>query len=253
MTDVRRARCARFVRFLRYASSAAFFLLSVPISVSSEGGLVIAAALAQSEAPADDGSPTAVQSVNPIERGWFIEADVGVTAFVNKIEDRRYEPGPQVAVIVGYDILPILNIGVGVSLWGGELSIDDSTPRPWGDLFVLTPTFRAQFAVFTTQRNFVWLRGDVGFGFGLPGELDGVDYAGNGPVFGVTAGYERFTKLRHFAIGVHGGVVILTQPGLGIGVTVTPTIQIYLLTRRLYLLLKYPAATCRLEASRGRG
>lgn len=166
-----------------------------------------------------------IRRVEPIERGWFVQADVGVTTFVNEIEGRRFGPGPQVGVFLGYDILSVLNLGLGVSLWGGELDVNSDTPRPRADLFIVSPTLRLQVAVVTTERNFMWVRGDVGFGFGFPEAIDGVDYAGNGPVFGVTAGFERFTKLRHFAIGIHAGVVVVTQPDIGIGVTVTPTLK----------------------------
>ena len=169
--------------------------------------------------------PPRVEKVRAVERGWFMQADVGMTVFVNELDNRRYGPGPQVGVFVGYDLLPILNLGVGVAFWGGEVSEDDDIPPPVGDLFYLIPTVRAQFAVVTTERNYMWLRGDVGFGFGMPSDIDGVDYAGNGPVFGVTAGFERFTKLRHFAIGIHAGVLVVTEPDIGIGITVTPTLK----------------------------
>ncbi|MEO1337363.1 MAG: adventurous gliding motility protein CglE, partial [Myxococcota bacterium] len=147
------------------------------------------------------------------------------TAFVNKLDGRRYNPGPQVGIVMGYDILPILSLGVGVAFWGGELSPPDEPAPPEGDLFFVTPLLRAQVAVFTTERNYVWIRGDVGLGFGFPASIDGVDYGGTGPVIGVTAGFERFTKLRHFAIGVHGGVVVVTEPAVGVGVTITPTLK----------------------------
>ena len=152
-----------------------------------------------------------------------MQADVGVAVFVNELDNRRYGPGPQVGVFLGYDILPVLNLGLGVTFWGGE--VDSGAEAPLGDLFYVSPMFRAQVALVTTERNFMWVRGDVGFGFGMPSEIDGVEYAGDGPVFGVTAGFERFTKLRHFAIGIHGGVVFVTEPSLGIGITVTPTIK----------------------------
>ena len=170
-------------------------------------------------------TPPKVQQIEAVERGWFLQADVGLTVFVNEVDNRRYAPGPQIGVFLGYDILPILNLGVGVTFWGGEVDDGEDTPLPTGDLFYVAPMLRAQVALVTTERNFLWVRGDVGFGFGMPTEIDGVEYAGNAPVFGVTAGFERFTKLRHFAIGIHGGVVIVTDPGLGVGVTITPTLK----------------------------
>ena len=169
--------------------------------------------------------PPETQPVRAIERGLFLQADVGVTVFVNELEGRRYDPGPQVGIVLGYDILSVLSLGVGVSLWGVEVESQPDVEAPHGDLFFVVPKVRAQLAIVTTERNFMWLRGEAGFGFGLPGEIDGVEYGGDGPVFGVSAGFERFTKLRHFAIGIHGGAVVVTQPDLGVGVSVMPTIK----------------------------
>ncbi len=180
----------------------------------------------------EDPMPPEATFFQAVERGWFLAADVGMAGFVTEIDGQRYGPGPLLGIYAGYDILPIFNLGLGAMAWAGEvdlgddpLPIDDAEAAPIGDLLYVMPTMRAQLAVFTTERNYVWVRADVGFGWALPNQIDGVDYGGNGPVVGVTAGFERFTKLRHFAIGIHGGVLIVTAPGLAVGVTVTPTLK----------------------------
>jgi len=45
-----------------------------------------------------------------------------------------------------------------------------------------------------------------------PGEIDGVTYGGNGPTFGGSIGFERFSTLRHFSYGVRAGVLAVTKP-----------------------------------------
>lgn len=178
--------------------------------------------------------PPKVQSIQAVERGAFLETDVGLGLFVNELNDRRYGLSLLTGAFAGYDILPILSLSVGAYAVAASVSRSDSTPDPKGDLFFIAPTAQLQFALVTTERNFVFLRGAVGFAFALPkrigedangdGEPD-VEYGGNGPMFAGTVGFERYTKLRHFSIGVHAGAVVVTQPSVGIGISVTPTLK----------------------------
>ena len=82
-----------------------------------------------------------------------------------------------------------------------------------------------QFAILTTERNFLWIRGGAGFAFGLPAKINDVEYGGNGPAFGGSIGFERFTKLRHFSIGIEAGVLAVTKPAVGIGISLAPTVK----------------------------
>ncbi|MEM7676477.1 MAG: hypothetical protein AAF449_10785, partial [Myxococcota bacterium] len=107
-------------------------------------------------------SPPTTPTIRAVERGLFMQADVGLTVFVNELDGRRYNPGPQVGVVIGYDVLPILSLGAGVAFWGGEIVPPDDDTSPRSDLFTVTPLIRAQLAVLTTERNYVWVRGDFG-------------------------------------------------------------------------------------------
>lgn len=173
-------------------------------------------------------APPAEQAIQVVERGFFLEADFGVTGFLVTSSDdldRSYGAATTMDIIAGYDVLPILSVGLGVRGMGLGISRDFALGQPRGDLFVLSPLLSVRFAVLTTERNFVWVRGDVGLGLGFPGEIDGVDYGGVGPLASVMVGFERFTKLRHFSIGANLGATILTAPSLGVGITFLPHVK----------------------------
>lgn len=188
------------------------------------GGLMCLVGWAgHARAQTEEGPKT--QEIRAVERGFFFEADGGFSVFVNKIEDRSYGFAPQVGFAFGYDILPIFNLGIGVEAIAAGVSAGPDTPLPAGDLLFLSPFVRAQFAVLTTERNFVWIRGEAGFGFALPGQINDVDYGGNGPMFGGFIGFERFAVLRHFSFGAHAGVRVVTKPGVGIGISLLPFVK----------------------------
>ena len=185
---------------------------------------------AKEEVAGEDGPK--VQQIRAVERGFFVATEGGVGFIVNDINDRSYGiAAPIMGLFLGYDILEILNFSIGANLMAVSASSDPANPdpAPVGDLFFLMPKLRIQFAVITTERNFFWIQAHGGFGFGLPGKItvDGVemDHGGNGPIFGGTIGFERFTKLRHFSIGVQAGAEIATKPGWTIAVTLTPTVK----------------------------
>ncbi|MCB9653947.1 MAG: adventurous gliding motility protein CglE [Deltaproteobacteria bacterium] len=169
--------------------------------------------------------PPKVQQIVAVERGGFVEVDFGAGFIVNKVDDRRYGLSVATSVFAGYDILPILAFSLGVTAWAAPVSDDESTPSPSGDLFFLIPMARLQVALLTTERHFVWVRGGAGFSFGLPDKLDDKSYGGNGPAFSATIGFERFTRLRHFSIGIEAGTLVVTKPSVGIGVFAQPTLK----------------------------
>jgi hypothetical protein len=179
---------------------------------------------------AEDGPK--VQQIRAVERGFFISTEGGVGFIVKEINDRKYGiAAPIIGLFLGYDILEILNFSVGANVLAASSASDreNPDPDPKGDLLFLMPQVRIQFAVITTERNFFWIQANGGFGIALPGKItvDGneLDHGGNGPIFGGTIGFERFTKLRHFSIGVQAGAEIALKPGLAVAVTLTPMVK----------------------------
>lgn len=166
-----------------------------------------------------------VQQIRAVERGFFVESHAGLTFFVNRIDERRYGLSPIVALYAGYDVLPVLNIGLGVTAIAAGVSDATGEPSPRSDLFFVIPSLKVQFALLTTERNFLWLRGEAGFSLALPAQFNDVDYGGNGPAFAGLIGFERFAKLRHFSLGAQAGVHVVTKPGVGIGISLMPTFK----------------------------
>jgi hypothetical protein len=171
----------------------------------------------------DEGPRT--QQIRAVERGGFLAADFGLAYLVGGMAGRDYGVAPLVGVTAGYDVSPVFNLSVGVLGAAFGLSADPSTPPPRGDLFFLAPILRAQLALVTTERNFLWVRAEGGFSFGLPKEIDGQAYGGDGPVFGGGVGFEHFTKLRHFSLGVTLGALAFTKPEPAVAITLLPSLK----------------------------
>jgi hypothetical protein len=187
---------------------------------------------ASAPAPAPAPAPAAaaeeapkVQAIRAVERGVYVEGDIGMSFIVNKINDRKYGLGILTGVFAGYDFLPILSFSIGAYAMAASISRSSDQPSPQGDLLFVIPMAQLQFALITTERNFLFVRGGGGFAFGLPDKIDGAQYGGNGPAFTGQIGFERYTKLRHFSIGVLAGAMVVTKPDLGIGISVMPTLK----------------------------
>ena len=178
-----------------------------------------APALAQSEGE----TPPKVQQIRAVERGLFVEADVGVTFIVNSINDREYPVGMLTGVFLGYDVVPWISIMIGVESIAASGPDDVAGPR--GDLVFLNPMLQVQLALITTERDFLWARAGGGATLAFPFELAGQDFGGIGGAFSASIGYEHFTRVRHFSIGARTGVVGMTAPALAFGVTIMPTLK----------------------------
>lgn len=197
----------------------------VPTYVSALS-IALAIVPAHAFAQATTEEPPKIEEVRAVERGAFISSDVGVAWIVNKMNDRGYGPSLAASVAAGYDVLPVLSIALGVHAFSASVNepdMPDGLSR--GDLLFLMPMAEAQLALITTERNFLYVRGGAGFAFGLPGDINDQEYGGNGPAFLGAVGFERFTKLRHFSIGIHAGVLVVTKPAVGIGIQLAPTLK----------------------------
>lgn len=185
----------------------------------------IAAGVAQAQEAPDDGPK--VQTIQVVERGVFLESEFGLTAFVATLSDapdtRKYGAATQIGVFAGYDVLPILSLGLGVRVLATGVSGDLGAVS--GDLYYVAPTLSARFAVVTTERNFVWVRADVGLALASPAKIDDIDYGGIGPTGSLMVSFEHFTKLRHFSVGASAGASFVMKPSVGIGITLLPHIK----------------------------
>lgn len=194
------------------------------------------------DAATEDGPK--VQEIAVVERGFFLSSEFGFTAFVATMADdgdqRKYGAATQIGVFAGYDVLPILSLGLGIQALGMGVSgflpvprgadvdptkLGRDPTRVEGDLYYLAPTATARFAVLTTERDFLWLRADLGFALAFPGSIGGVDYAGPGLTGAFLVGYERFAYLRHFSLGVSAGLSMVSKPALGLGITLLPHVK----------------------------
>ncbi len=188
-------------------------------------GLALLATSLSAPAMAQDQGPAKVQEIKAVERGFFMGADFGLSYLIAPDSNSEYGLGTVIGFFMGYDISPVINLSLGVNALaaGGTRSTPQRDYK--ADLLYLTPSLRAQVALLTTERNFLWVRGEAGYAFALPEEVDGAEFGKPGPAFAVMAGYERFAKLRHFSLGVSAGAHIFLEPQFTLGISVMPMVK----------------------------
>lgn len=168
--------------------------------------------------------PAKVQRVRAVERGFFLETDVGANFIVNEVGGRTFGLGFLTGFHMGYDIMPFLSVLVGASAISAPSAPDSPQGLP-ADLFFLSPQAAIQLAVITSERNFLWVRGGGGLAFALPEQINSQPYGETGPMFTASVGFERYTKLRHFSVGLQAGATIFLKPELAVGITVAPLLK----------------------------
>jgi len=191
-------------------------------------GLVLGLALAvvplavRAQTLSDETGPR-TQVIRAVERGLFVEADFGFGYFATDVGSAQVGPGAIIGAYLGYDVLPVLNLALGGMAVTGFSTSDE--PGRSSDVFYVGPMARAQLAVYSSPRDFVWVRVDGGLAASLPEQVGDRAAGGFGPVFGGAVVFEHFTKLRHFSIGVSAGALAYAEPDLAINVQVLPLVK----------------------------
>lgn len=168
--------------------------------------------------------PARVQEIRAVERGFFLETDAGASFIVNEVQGRSFGLGFLTGFYLGYDLTPFLSILAGASATSAPSAAAETGGAP-NDLFYISPQAALQLAVITSERNFLWVRASGGLALGLPAEVNGVTYGEPGPMFGATVGFERYTKLRHFSVGLQAGATFFLKPEFAVGITVAPLLK----------------------------
>lgn len=176
---------------------------------------------AQAEEQAGD-VPRKAQRISAVERGFFMSLDVGGNLNLTKLDGRGYGFGLATGLFAGYDITPFISLSVGATALVASGSSDNPIS---GDLLFLSPMAQLQVAFITTERDFVFAKGGVGVAFGLPDKVGAASFGGVGVTFRALVGYEHYMKMRHFSLGAQLGVTGVTAPGVGIGISLLPTVK----------------------------
>lgn len=179
------------------------------------------AALAQS----DQSAPGKAQVIEKVERGAFAIMEAGAHYLIAPDTSTDYGLGFGAGLYVGWDIISILNVAIGLNaiMAGGSDEVDGALISR--DRLYLTPSLRIQMAILTTERDFFWLRGEGGLGI-----LESADDlteggSGVGPSFTGAIGYEYFSTLRHFSLGLQAGLTTFLEPDLALSVFLTPMLK----------------------------
>jgi hypothetical protein len=183
--------------------------------------LILAAPAAARGQSLPDESQPRTQVIRAVERGFFAEADLGFGYFATDVGDTQVGPGAVIGAYLGYDILPVLNLSVGAL----AVSAFSTSDRRGSDAFYVGPMARAQLALLSSQRDFLWIRVDGGVAIPLPDEVAGRSSGDLGPVFGGAVVFEHFTKLRHFSLGLSVGALAYAEPDWAVNVQVLPLVK----------------------------
>lgn len=163
-------------------------------------------------------------SIERIERGAFFSLEAGPSYLVVPDVESDYGLGIGASLYFGFDVVDVfrLSIGSGAVAAGGSFTDDLTGVERPDDRLYLSPGIRAQLALFTTERQFLWVRAEGGAGFVNAGS------GGNGklgPSFGASLSYEYFSVLRHFSLGVQVGVSGFLEPELALAIQIHPTLR----------------------------
>ena len=187
-------------------------------------GLLLIPAVGQAQV--DASTPGRQQTIAAVERGFFTELRVGPNYILTPDAQNNPGFGAQLSMHMGYDLSSIFNLSLGFHAASftssalpedvGGLRPPDTEVRTDGLLFA--GTLRAQLALLTTQRNFLWIAAEGGLGLNQPTD-------DMGPVFGANFGFERFTKLRHFSVGLSAGTLVFLEPQTILSIFCTPMVK----------------------------
>ena len=192
---------------------------------------LLAMSLAQAEPDkgARDDVTTQAENVkrakyNEIERGFSIRMPVGMMAYLTSVKNtatnttRKFNPGMLMGLELGYDILPILDVG-GFFYFAQSPGTGPATQAKidmnnmFGGAFV-------RFSFFHTER--VYLGVKAGGGYGVQSNLVQTANASPFAIAALTAEY--FTRLRHFSLALDVGSVIWFTP-ISVALSVVPAVR----------------------------
>jgi hypothetical protein len=188
--------------------------------------LVSSASLAQNKVLEDKKAPT----YNEIERGVFFGVNGGFEAFIVTpgSANRPFSPGQAVQVEFGYDIGERISPSLFLIATSNRASADYTgySAKASGDFSSLTPGVGVKIRLVgfadeqEVQRSWFYVRAQAGFTIYQPSTLiDRPDL-----LISAGPGFEYFTRLRHFSIGVEAtfNFMALTQ---SIGFSVLPSVR----------------------------
>ncbi|MBX2812065.1 MAG: adventurous gliding motility protein CglE [Myxococcales bacterium] len=173
----------------------------------------------------DVSQPGQAQSIRAVERGFFTAMGVGPSVLVVPDDDANYGLSTYFTFHGGWDILPILNLAVGVGFIASEGSVALNGVERRADRFYVSPNLRIQLAVITTERHFVWLQADGGASVLFRSNQTVSSDSDAGVMVGGGLGYEYFTTLRHFSIGLQTGLHSLLAPQTAFNIFLLPTLK----------------------------
>lgn len=188
------------------------------------GGLWVPGA---AQAQSDVSAPGSAQAIEKIERGWFVSVEAGPMFLVAPDASADYGLGFAAQLHLGLDVAPVLRLSVGATLVGAEgterVGEGLNEAVVLRDRFYVAPSVRGELALLTTERDFLWVRAEVGLGIMQGSDMDMVDNLG--PSFGGAVAFEHFATLRHFSFGAQAGLTVFLQPDLAVAIHLMPTLR----------------------------
>lgn len=193
--------------------------------------LLLALSLAQAEPERGNRDDVVAQAenvrraqFNEIERGFSIRMPIGMMAYLTSVkntqssQNQRFSPGILMGLELGYDIIPILD--VGVFFYMAQTAGSPAANQPKIDMNSFMGGGFVRFSFFHTERFYAGVKG--GAGYGAQANLVNNPNTGVFALAALTAEY--YTRLRHFSVALDVGAVMWFQP-VSVALSIVPAVR----------------------------
>jgi hypothetical protein len=191
--------------------------------------LVVVVALISGSAYAADQPPaTTEKQLNEVMKGWYLQAEGGFM-YALKSDIPNLGAGGILSIFAGYDIKDIVAVELGL-VGAFSPAYNNGTTNPSSGLVSSSLTMgiveaNVKVSYLTMQRWFFYARVGVGASFNTPTSVNVMNGAVPGklelplvtPAISIAPGFEYYTNIRHFSIGLDIKAMMLPLLGGGPG------------------------------------
>lgn len=155
--------------------------------------------------PEAAGPETKLEALQVVHRGFYMGFNTGLGILAKREADVRYYPGADVGITMGYDFGELVSVQA-LLFFNAYGNFKGEEER---DLAVMGARLALLFTPWHTERSYL----QAGLGGGIAYTDDGFDSQFDQRIAAnILVGYEYYTDLRHFSVGVDLDCQLLLNP-----------------------------------------